>query len=82
MPKRDNSNIGLLERIDERTEYIQKEQDNVRRDVRDLKKVVFEKLEHLDKSVAILEDKDKNRVHVPKGNGGGKIIATILRFFR
>lgn len=76
-PKRGDVN-SILGRIDERTLYIQKEQDNVRRDLRDMKSKVFDKLEEHGESIAVIEDKDRNRVHIPKNNGGGKFLATII----
>ncbi len=81
-PKRGELNSELLVRIDERTEHIKEEQNNVRRDIRDLKTKVFRKLEEHGESIAVIEDKDKNRVHIPKNNGCGKFLATIIGFFK
>ena len=70
---------GKIERIDERTETTQEDVRNIK-----LKQgKLFDEFGAITTRVSIIEDKDRNRVHIPKnGNPMGKIIFTILRIFR
>ncbi len=73
-PKRGIDDSILIARIDERVKVL----PQMKQDIRDIKTEIGEHCTRL----ALIEDKDRNRVHIPKGSGGGKFLATIIGFFK